>query len=181
MADFENQGTSRTAAKKRALALQELGAALLRCSPRDLQRLDLPKDLLEAIDQARRIRSREALRRQMQFIGSLMRRIDEESLASVQDTLRVREEDRHAVAQRCRTIELLRDRLIEGDPDAIQDALDLCPEADPELIRPLAAEAKREQALGKPPKAQRRLFRYLRDCLAGESRVDNHSGTRPDS
>jgi ribosome-associated protein len=168
MADYEPQEISRTAAKKEALELQELGAGLLLHSTRALKKLDLPLELLDALDQARRIKSREGLRRQMQFIGTLMRTLDEESLAAVRYLLQTREADRRATAKGFQMTETLRDRLIEGAPGILEEAAALCPKADPETLRSLANEARRERGNGKPPRASRQLFRYLRSCLTTE-------------
>ena len=69
---------SRSARKRRALALQKLGVRLTRLTGTQLQALSLalPEELLDAVLEARRLRSRAALARQKQYIGRLMRQID---------------------------------------------------------------------------------------------------------
>jgi ribosome-associated protein len=168
MPEYDQTQESKTAAKKKALELQEIGIALLCCSPGDLGGLGLPDDLVEALDQARRISSHEGRRRQMQFIGSLMRRLDAETLAAVRDMLRERETGRRESALVFAQIESHRDRLVNNDPGALEDVLALCPGADPEIIRSLADQARRERERGGPPKAYRQLFRHIRGCLAGD-------------
>ena len=69
---------SRSERKRRAEALQKLGVRLTQLRPAQLERMELPSDLLEAIAEARRLRSRAALARQRQFIGRLMRDLDPE-------------------------------------------------------------------------------------------------------
>ncbi len=71
---------SKSARKREYLALQKLGEELLTLQESDLARIDLDEDLLEAVLEARQIRSHGALRRQKQYIGKLMRRIDPEPL-----------------------------------------------------------------------------------------------------
>ena len=74
---------SRSAQKRRSLALQGIGERLTRLAPETLSRLDLPPAIRNAVGQYSRIRSREARRRQMQYIGRLMREIDESTLERI--------------------------------------------------------------------------------------------------
>ena len=67
---------SRSERKRRAEALQKLGVRLTELRPGPLQALQLPPDLLAAIEEAKRLRSRAALARQRQYIGRLMRELD---------------------------------------------------------------------------------------------------------
>ena len=71
---------SKSARKREYLALQKLGEELLTLREADLLAIELDKDLREAVLEARQIKSRGALRRQKQYIGKLMRRIDPEPL-----------------------------------------------------------------------------------------------------
>jgi ribosome-associated protein len=71
---------SRSARKREAEALQRLGEQLLRLKSAELQRLELPEALLEAIAEAHRLRGRGALARQRQYIGRLMRYVDAEPI-----------------------------------------------------------------------------------------------------
>ena len=71
---------SKSARKREYLALQKLGEELLTLRESELLDIELDEDLLEAVLEARQIRSHGALRRQKQYIGKLMRRIDPEPL-----------------------------------------------------------------------------------------------------
>jgi len=71
---------SKSARKREYLALQKLGEELLTLRKADLLAIELDEDLREAVLEARQIKSRGALRRQKQYIGKLMRRIDPEPL-----------------------------------------------------------------------------------------------------
>jgi ribosome-associated protein len=71
---------SRSARKRRAQALQKLGVRLTGLRQAQLQRLPLPPDLLDAVMEAQRLRSRPAIARQHQFIGRLMRDLDPEPI-----------------------------------------------------------------------------------------------------
>jgi len=67
---------SKTQKKKEALALQKLGEKLVTLSTEQLEDIDMPEDLYNAVREAKAISSHGARRRQMQYIGTLMRRID---------------------------------------------------------------------------------------------------------
>lgn len=76
----EGQRPSRSARKRQALALQELGVRLTWLKPAQLQQLPLPEQLLVAVLEARQLKSRAALARQRQYIGKLMRSLDAEAI-----------------------------------------------------------------------------------------------------
>lgn len=67
---------SRSARKRSAEALQRLGERLLRLRTTQLERLELPPRLLEALLETQRLRSRPAIARGRQYIGRIMREID---------------------------------------------------------------------------------------------------------
>ena len=71
---------SKSARKREFLALQKLGEDLISLKESDLLEIELDEDLLEAVLAARRIKSHGALRRQKQYIGKLMRRVDPEPI-----------------------------------------------------------------------------------------------------
>ena len=71
---------SKTQLKRQMHELQRLGERLVALPSTQLARIELPEALLEQIELARRIRSREALRRQLQYVGRLMREVDAEAI-----------------------------------------------------------------------------------------------------
>lgn len=83
----EQQRPSRSARKREALALQELGVRLTLLKPAQLQQLPLPEPLLAAVLEAQQLKSRAALARQRQYIGKLMRTLDPEPIASALSSL----------------------------------------------------------------------------------------------
>jgi ribosome-associated protein len=83
----EPDATSRTAKKKASERLQEIGAALVAAKVGLLDQLPLPEVLTEAILEAKEQKSFGAKRRQLQYIGKLMRRLDDEELAAVRASL----------------------------------------------------------------------------------------------
>ncbi len=140
--------------------LQELGLALTRLSPQQLRALPLPPTLADAIMEAKRLRAREALRRQMQYIGKLMRDADAAAIqAKMQEWLTGERRDTASF----HTFELWRDKLLVDDSSWDKFAADF-PQADLAKIRKLIAHARQEHLHNKPPKSARALFRALRDA-----------------
>jgi ribosome-associated protein len=83
-AEEGSQYISRSERKRRAEALQKLGVRLTELRPGRLLKLQLPSELLDAVIEARQLRSRAALARQRQYIGRLMREVDADVLARAQ-------------------------------------------------------------------------------------------------
>lgn len=71
---------SKSARKREFIALQKLGEDLIALQESDLRLIGLDEDLLEAVLDARKIKSHGALRRQKQYIGKIMRRVDPEPI-----------------------------------------------------------------------------------------------------
>jgi ribosome-associated protein len=108
---------SKTSRKRESRSLQELGEALIDLPPGEVDELDLPGRLREALEEARRIKSHEALRRQRQFIGRLMREID---AGPVRDFLDRRQAVRDSDTRVFHAAESWRRRLLQGEPDSIE-------------------------------------------------------------
>src|SRR5690606_1883612 len=94
---------SRTELKKESDELQKLGEALLTLPAGLMQRLDLPEKLLTALAEVKRITNFEGRRRQMQYVGKLMRGLEEETLQAVRDAL---EEQRGGSAQQAMALHM---------------------------------------------------------------------------
>jgi ribosome-associated protein len=149
---------SKTRRKRDMHALQDLGERLAKLSSEQIARIAMPEELREAITEARRITKHEARRRQMQYIGRLMRDADPEPIREALDTLAG---NSAAETARQHRIERLRRQLIEDEAVLGSIALDH-PDADLQHLRQLRRNALKEQEQGKPPKAFRELFRALR-------------------
>jgi ribosome-associated protein len=150
---------SKTRKKREMLELQALGAALLRLSDSRLETIEIPEKLREALLEAKRIRSHEAKRRQMQYIGRLMRDIDP---APIRSLLAELEGSSAQATARHRRLEAWRTRLI-GDDEALTAFAAEHPGADLQALRSLIRNARKEASLGKPPRAYRELFRVLKE------------------
>jgi ribosome-associated protein len=152
---------SKSALKREMTARQALGEALCELSPRELEQIPIDDAaLLEAIREARTIRSHSAARRHRQYIGKLMRRIDPQPLQAALDALY---RERRAAADDLHELEALRDRLLAEGDAAIAAVVERLPDAERGQLRQLTRQAQRDREAGRNSGAARKLFRYLRD------------------
>ncbi|WP_394127975.1 ribosome biogenesis factor YjgA [Vibrio hepatarius] len=149
---------SKTELKRDMEELQKLGEELASLKPSVLEKFPLSEDLAEAIKDAQRFKN-EARRRQLQYIGKLMRFEETEPLQAALD--KVRNKHSQATAE-LHKLEQLRDRIVEEGDGAIGDAVELFPSADRQRLRQLARQAAKEKASGKPAKAFREIFQVLK-------------------
>lgn len=156
---MEAEIVSKTKKKRESEELQKLGAALIELPAVQLDALGLPAELLAAVREAQRISSHEARRRQVQFIGKVMRRIDPEPVRAAVAAITSQSATARARQKR---LEQWRERLIADDA-ALTEFAGGHAGADLQEMRTLIRNARREIAEGKPPRAQRELFRVLRN------------------
>ena len=155
----EEERPSKTQRKKQMHELQTLGERLVALNASQLDEVDLPQRLRAAVDDAKRFTRHEARRRQMQYIGRLMRDVD---AAPIRAQLAEVEGHSAQANARHRRLETWRERLL-ADDEALTAFAAEHPGADLQLVRALIRNARKEAALGKPPRAQRELFRLLKD------------------
>jgi ribosome-associated protein len=151
---------SKSQHKRDLEALKKLGWRLLEFSDDALRQLALPETLLDAIRTAQRIKSHGARKRQMQYIGRLMRDIDATPIREAIDAA-----DHHQSSQtkEFHLIEDLREKLLAEGDGALPEVLSHFPRCDRQHLRKLVRQAKKEQETHQPPRASRLLFRYLRE------------------
>ena len=156
----EQAPPSRTQRKKADHARKALGEALVALSPERMAAIDLPEELLTAVRLARRTRAHGARRRQIQYIGTLLRRMDTAPLKAALDNIRRGDIEQ---ARDFRRLEAWRDALQSGDEEILEEILAACPAANRQRLRQLARNARRALENDSGPSASRKLFRYLRD------------------
>lgn len=154
---------SKSQRKREMHALQDLGEQLVALSLDQLKKVPMPESLSDAVREAKRITSHEGRRRQMQYVGKLMRNVDP---APIQAQLDVFNGISKAEIARQHRLERLRAELLE-DEKTLQAIGELWPEADFQQLRTLRRNAIKERELNKPPRAFREIFRILRDLDAG--------------
>lgn len=156
---------SKTRRKKQMHDLQAMGAALVKLSPEKLARLDLPESLREAVIEAQRFTRHEAVRRQLQYIGKIMRDIDAGPIAEQLKALEAPSRKQTAVFH---VAERWRQALVD-DPASVARFVEEFPDANPEQLRTLAIAAAEEKRTGRPPRQFRELFHVLNTILQDHS------------
>ncbi|MBX3678682.1 ribosome biogenesis factor YjgA [Cognatazoarcus halotolerans] len=165
----EDQLPSKTRRKKEMHALQDLGEALIALSKEQLRRMPIPEDLLTAVLDAQRFTSHGARRRQMQYVGRLMRNVDPQPIHDALDVLAGNSRQETARQHR---LERLREKLID-DEKVLHEIAETWPGADLQRLRVLRRNAIKEREQGKPPRAFRELFRELRMLESGGGRDES--------
>lgn len=155
----ETEPKSKSQVKREMLALQALGERLAELASNQINKIELPLELRNALLFCKTIRKGEARRRQLQYIGALMREADLEPIQKALDAIgRGELQDE----QQFRELERWRDELIEGNNDLVDEILSRFPGTDRQTLRQLVLNARKEREGQKPPKASRVLFRFLR-------------------
>ena len=152
---------SKTKRKQLMHDLQGLGEALVDLPRNKLDQLDLPETLFDAVMEARRITAHGGKRRQLQYVGKLMRGIDPVPIQAKLDQWSNGHAQETALLHR---LENWRQRLIEDD-NALSELLQTHADFDLQQLRTLIRNARKEAQLSKPPRSSRELFRLLRDTL----------------
>ena len=159
---------SKTARKREAERLQLVGRKLTEMKPDVLATIQLSAELHEAIATHQRISSREGGRRQLQFIGKLMRKIDTEALEKQIADLEGRSNDARTFFHQ---LEQWRDRLVE-QPDTMKGFIDQYPQVDRQQFRQVVVKAAGSKPNNVEPaneahkRALKLLFKFLRDSAS---------------
>lgn len=153
---------SKSQRKRDMHALQDLGAELVALSDERLAQVDLPEALRDAVTEARRIKDFEGRRRQLQYIGKLMRDIEADP---IRKTLESWKSASRAETKRFQLAEEWRDRLMR-ESDALHEFVRVYGDADAARVQEVVEAAKRERAAGRPPKSYRLLFRLISEAVA---------------
>ncbi len=159
--DQEDDFVSKSQLKREMEAVQAIGERLITLKPEQLQQLDLPDTLRDAVELAKRITSHGALRRQKQYIGKLMRNIE---IEPIEAKFAEWERGNRAQTAKLHQLERWRERLL-ADDKALGELIEVYPQADVQHLRTLMRNAKKEQTANKPPKSSRELFKVLRDLM----------------
>ncbi len=165
----DDRPPSKSERKRQMHARQAIGEELANMSNAELAEMPVPDILLEAIAIARRIKSREALRRQYQYIGKLMRKLETTEL---EEAIERRREHDHSMTRSFHELEAWRDRLIAEGMPAIDELKAEIPTADRQKLRQLSSNARKENDKGLAPRSSRLLFRYLRELKDQHLRAD---------
>ena len=155
------QAPSKTQLKREAEAMTRLGEQLLGLDNGQLGRLNLTDSILSAITEYRKIKQHGARKRQLLYLGKLLRKID---VSEIQDQLESFKSQAQQQNRAFHELEQWRDRLLTDD-QALTELLNSYPGMDRQHIRQLIRAARKEQSQNKPPAAARSLFKYLRNAI----------------
>jgi ribosome-associated protein len=161
----QQEEVSKTQLKQQMHELQALGELLVELPKDKLNQLELPESLRDAVLAARKITAHGGRRRQLQYIGKLMRTVDPQPIQTKIDQWNGNHAEETALLHR---LENWRQRLIEDD-GALAEFLTLHPGFDVQQLRTLIRNARKEAQQQKPPKSSRELFRTLREALSSAS------------
>jgi ribosome-associated protein len=172
---------SRTDLKRESTELQKLGEELLTLRPDLLERLALPDKLVDALAEAKRITNFEGKRRQMQFVGKLMRLLDPDVQQAARDALVEQNKGSARETQTLHLAEQWREELVRDD-DAFERWLVQFPLTDTQQLRALIRQARKDNppdkaavSEGKAPRhsrAWREIFQLVREQVSGEAARD---------
>ena len=160
--ETEQERLSKSARKREAASLQELGVKLAALPDQEIRDLELPENLFIALRALRRLPSHGAQVRQRQYIGKLMREIDPEPVLA---KLAERKHRHDLEIRHFQQIERWRDRLLSDAGGAIDALLSECPSADRATLVRLVDKATRERAEQRSPVGARELYAYLRQVF----------------
>ncbi|SEJ49767.1 ribosome-associated protein [Paraburkholderia diazotrophica] len=154
---------SKSQLKREMHALQALGEELAALPKDALKRMPMPEALDEAIREARRITDHEGKRRQMQYVGKVMRGLTDDETGALREALDKYKGINKAETARLHWIERTREQLLADDA-ALTEFIRVHPDADPQQGRTLIRNARKEVQQGKPPRYFRELFQWIKNA-----------------
>jgi len=153
---------SKTQRKKECDEVLELGEKMIALNHEELSQINMDDELRHAIEEAQRIKSHSALKRQKHFIAKVMRGLDDETLPAQVERILHKHDIYNADFKR---LEKWRDSVIENGDRGINDFLEQYPQADRSHLRQLVRNAVKEKKNNKPPTAYRQIFKYIREVV----------------
>lgn len=166
-ASTDNERPSRSARRREALDVLAFARQLSELPAARLDTLGLPDAVREEIAEVQRTPSHIAHKRQLAHLAKLMRAHDEEEFAAARAALANDRATNAREAAVLHRLEDLRERLLGDDGDAaLTGFIAAHPGIDHQRLRALIRQSRREREANKPPRAQRELFRLLRELEA---------------
>ncbi|WP_118180804.1 ribosome biogenesis factor YjgA [Paraburkholderia phosphatilytica] len=172
---------SKSQLKREMHALQALGVALVELPKDAIKRMPMPEHLADAVHEARRITDHEGRRRQLQYVGKVMRSLTDDETGALRTALDAYNGVNKAETARLHWIERTREQLLEND-DALTVFLRQHPAADPQEGRTLIRNARKEAQQSKPPRYFRELFQWIKNVSGapGDDAADGDQATPED-
>ena len=152
---------SKSEIKRDAEDLKQFGEKLVNLTKANLTKVPLDDSLKDAIELAQRLQ-KEARRRQLQYIGKLLRSIDAEPIREALEKIENKHNQQQAMLHK---LEILRDELVAKGDVALTDLLNEHPSADRQQLRNLIRAAQKEKEQNKPSKAYREIYQILKTLI----------------
>lgn len=174
----EIEGRGRSKRKRATHEITDLGVELTKLGAEKLDALSLPEPLRDAISQAQRIDSFIAERRQALYIGKMLRKLDEETLAAIRSVVNVDRAQAARTTAQLHRVERWRDELIADDA-ALERWLAEYPGTDAQQLRALIRQVRKDTKVASKPgeaprkgRAFRQIFDLVRAALVGSAGGD---------
>lgn len=162
MDEIQQDKPSKSQLKREALKQQDLGKSLVKLPISVLRKFPLPDDLFDAIKSAQSITQNGALKRQLQFIGKLMRQYDTDKIKEMLDNYYLKQ---NQIKNQFHIYEDWRDKFLNNNQTAFNDFITLYPDIDRQRLHQLQRHAINEKKLQKPPKYSRLLFSFIKENI----------------
>ena len=162
MVDLEKDSVvSKTELKKDSKKIQQFGRKISELSINNIEAFKFPLNIYEAVVGLKNLKSNSAKKRQVQYLGKLLREFDLTHAFLVMKQLEVSSQKE---IQRNHIIEVWRDKLLSNN-DSITEFVGEYPKIDRQLLRQTISNAQKEKKGNKPPKYSRQLFKLIKDII----------------
>ena len=162
MVDLDkNDVISKTELKKDSKKIQDFGRKISGLTINNIEAFKFPSNIYDATIDLKNLKSNSAKKRQVQYLGKLLREIDLTNAFLVMKQLEVSSQKE---IQRNHIIEGWRDKLLSNN-DSITEFIDEYPKIDRQSLRQTVSNAQKEKKDNKPPKHSRQLFKLIKDIV----------------
>mgnify|MGYP000235754880 FL=1 len=162
MVDFDkNSVVSKTELKKDSKKIQQFGRKISELTINNIEAFKFPLNIYEATIDLKNLKSNSAKKRQVQYLGKLLREIDLTDAFIIMKQLKVSSQKE---IQRNNIIEGWRNKLLNNN-NSITEFVDEYPEIDRQSLRQTISNAQKEKIKNKPPKYSRQLFKLIKDII----------------
>jgi ribosome-associated protein len=162
MVDLDKDSvTSKTELKKDSKKIQQFGRKISELTINNIEEFKFPLNIYEATIDLKNLKSNSAKKRQVQYLGKLLREIDLTDAFIIMKQLKVSSQKE---IQRNNIIEGWRNKLLNNN-NSITEFVDEYPEIDRQSLRQTISNAQKEKIKNKPPKYSRQLFKLIKDII----------------
>jgi len=166
MTEEDEEHISKSQIKRECHALTDLGVELVALTDDQLKSISMSDSLLNAINEAKKIRKHSAIKRQRLYIGKLIRNDDWETISQQLEKLKEISQQSNA---EFKAMERWRDRMLSDGNDVVNEFVGEHHDADRQKLRQLVKNAIKEKQQNKPPASARKLFKYIREIMENPS------------